>query len=82
VAISALTGEGVTDMLSMVEQNLYEMYTSIVVQLPFKEGGLIAAFHDQGQVNRVEQSHEGVLIQGYIPGRLLAQYKPYIISET
>lgn len=82
VAISALTGEGVTDMLTMVEQNLYEMYTSIVVQLPFKEGGLIAAFHDQGQVNRVEQSHEGVLIQGYIPGRLLAQYKPYIISET
>ncbi len=82
VAISALTGEGVTDMLTMVEQNLYEMYTSIVVQLPFKEGGLIAAFHDQGQVNRVEQSHEGVLIQGYIPGRLLAQYKPYIVSET
>lgn len=82
VAISAITGEGVTDMLSMVEQNLYEMYTSIVVHLPFKEGGLIAAFHDQGQVKRIEQSHEGVLIQGYIPGRLLAQYKPYIISET
>ena len=82
VAISSLTGEGVSDMLSMVEQNLYEMYSSIVVQLPYKEGGLIAAFHDQGQVNRVEQSHEGVLIQGYIPGRLLAQFKPYMVSES
>lgn len=81
VAISALTGDGVPDMLSMVEQNLYEMYTSIVVKLPYKEGGLIAAFHDQGQVNRVEQSHEGVMIQGHIPGRLLAQYKPFIVSE-
>ncbi|MCK4898391.1 MAG: GTPase HflX [Anaerolineales bacterium] len=80
VAISALTGEGVLDMLSLVEQNLYEMYTSIVVRLPYKEGGLIAAFHDQGQVNRVEQSHEGVLIHGHIPGRLLAQYKPFIVS--
>ena len=80
VAISALSGEGVPDLLFLVEQNLYEMFSSIIVKLPYKEGGLIAAFHDQGQVNRVEQSHEGVMIQGRIPGRLLAQYKPFIVS--
>jgi len=81
VAISALTGEGIPDLLALINSNLYETYTPVLVRLPYQEGGLIAAFHDQGQVERVEQTHQGVLIQGRLPGKLLARYQPFLVNK-
>jgi GTP-binding protein HflX len=82
VAISALTGEGILDLLALINDHLYETYTPVIVRLPYQEGGLIAAFHDQGQVERVEQTHQGILIQGRLPGRLLARYQPFLVSRA
>jgi GTP-binding protein HflX len=76
-AISALTGEGIPEMLMAVSKQLYETYTAITVWLPYNEGGLISLFHEIGQIERTESQHGGVLIQGRIPGRLLAQFKPF-----
>jgi GTP-binding protein HflX len=80
-AISALTGQGIPAMLSLVNEYLYEKYIPIIVRLPHQEGALIAAFHNQGQVERIEQSSTGVLLQGRLPGRLIAQFQPFIINE-
>jgi GTP-binding protein HflX len=82
VAISALTGEGVSDLLDLVSENLYENFASIAVRLPYDEGGLIALFHEQGQVDKIEHGNGGVKIQGRIPGRLLGRFKPYLNRET
>jgi GTP-binding protein HflX len=78
VAISALHGEGIPDMLRKVNENLYDTYTPIRVRLPYQEGGLISLFHDQGQVDLVEHGQSGVIIQGRLPGRLLARYRPFV----
>ena len=80
-AISALTGRGIPEMLNLVNEYLYEKYIPVTVRLPHQEGALIAAFHNQGQVERVEQSANGVLLQGRLPGRLLAQYQAFILHE-
>lgn len=80
-AISALTGRGISEMLILVNEYLYEKYLPVTVRLPHQEGALIAAFHNQGQVERVEQSANGVLLQGRLPGRLLAQYQAFILHE-
>jgi len=80
VGISALTGQGIGDLLSMVAQNLYETYSPITVRLPYGEGSLIALFHEQGEVAQVEQGNSGVTIQGRLPGRLLARYRPFVVS--
>ena len=77
VAISALNGEGINDLLAVVGRQLYETYETISVRLPYQEGGLISMFHDYGQVERIEHQRAWVYIQGRLPGRLLAQYKPY-----
>lgn len=82
VAISALNGEGVSDLLSLVSESLYENFASIAVRLPYDEGSLIALFHEQGQVDKIEHGNGGVKIQGRIPGRLLARFKPYLKRET
>jgi GTPase len=78
VAISALHGDGIPDMLRKVNENLYDTYTPIRVRLPYQEGGLISLFHDQGQVELVEHGQSGVIIQGRLPGRLLARYRPFV----
>ncbi|MFU8773444.1 MAG: GTPase HflX, partial [Anaerolineales bacterium] len=78
VAISALTGEGMIDLLLAAKEFLFENLQQIVVRLPYEEGGLIALFHEQGQVERVEHGQKEVLIQGRIPGRLVASFQPYL----
>jgi GTP-binding protein HflX len=77
VALSALTGEGIGDLLSVLKNTLYESLATIKVRLPYKQGQLIALFHEAGQVDRLEHGRKGVIIQGRIPVRLLAQYKPW-----
>jgi len=80
-AISALTGDGVQDLLQLVNDQLYKALNQIVVRLPYQEGSLIATFHSHGQVERVEQTHQGVLIQGKLPGRFMARFMPYVIQS-
>ena len=78
VAISALKGEGIQDLLRKINQYLFETYAPVLVRIPYQKGGLIALFHEQGQVEREEHEVGGVILEGRIPGRLLAQYKPFL----
>ena len=77
VAISALSGLGMEDLMFAINRKLYETLETISVVLPMSEGGLLALFHDQGKVDHVEYTREGVLVKGRLPGRLMARYKPY-----
>jgi GTP-binding protein HflX len=77
VAISARTGEGIGDLLAMLRSTLYETFSPILIRLPYQQGQLISLFHEFGQVERLEHGRKGVLMQGRIPGRLVAQFKPW-----
>jgi GTP-binding protein HflX len=78
VAISALTGTGIQDLLHMVREELYESYSPVRVKLPYQQGALISLFHEMGRVEFVEHERGGVTIQGRLPGRLLAQFSPWL----
>jgi GTP-binding protein HflX len=78
IAISALKGTGMQALLEVVDKQLYELYTAIIVRLPFQQGGLISLFHELGQVERIEHYRGGIQIQGRLPGRLVARYQPFI----
>jgi GTP-binding protein HflX len=82
VAISALNGSGVLELLQKVTGQLYENFTSINVRLPYEEGGLISLFHEQGEVEYLENVQGGVLIRGRLPGRLLARYHTFIKPDA
>jgi GTPase len=74
VTISALNGTGIKELLEVVQRELYETYTPIQVRLPYQQGALISLFHEAGRVERIEHERGGVVMQGRIPGRLLAQF--------
>ncbi|MFN8398651.1 MAG: GTPase HflX [Anaerolineales bacterium] len=82
VAISALKGTGIDNLLMLVQEELFEAFEQIGVRLPYKEGSLISLFHELGQVERVEHERGGVVIHGSIPGRLLAQFAPWKIKPN
>ncbi|GAB4500194.1 MAG: GTPase HflX [Anaerolineales bacterium] len=82
VAISALTGAGIENLLMLVQEELFEAFEPIGVRLPYKEGSLISLFHELGQVERVEHERGGVVIHGSIPGRLVAQFAPWKIKPN
>ena len=82
VIISALDGTGIKDLLGIIQQELYETYAPILVRLPYQQGALISLFHEAGQVERIEHGRGGVLMQGRIPGRLLAQFSDWQVSPS
>jgi GTP-binding protein HflX len=81
-AISARTGAGLPDLLDLIRSSLYETYTPIHVLLPYQQGQLISLFHELGQVERLEHRRKGVLIQGRVPGRLVAQFRPWQVTPA
>ena len=82
VAISARTGEGVDDLLKSVTQLLFENYVSMSLWLPYREGGLISMFHEQGHVEKVEHGEEGIHITGMLPQRLVARFSAYKVQNV
>ena len=82
VTISALDGSGVKDLLRVIQEELYEMYAPILVRLPYQQGALISLFHEAGQVERIEHGRGSVLMQGRIPGRLLAQFSDWQVPSA
>ncbi len=82
IAVSARTGVGQAELLDLIKQELYERYTPVLVRLPYQQGALISLFHEVGQVERIEHERGGVLMQGRIPGRLAAQFSPWLVTEN
>ena len=81
VAISALTGKGMPDLLLAIENQLFETLIPISVRLPYQQGQLISLFHEQGQVKRLENGRGGVKMEGFLPGRLLARFQPFLLDN-
>jgi GTP-binding protein HflX len=80
IAISALKSSGIQELLLAVQRELYENFSPVVVRLPYQQGQLISTFHEAGQVEFIKHGRKGVLIQGRLPGRLIAQFSSWQVS--
>jgi GTPase len=81
-AVSALSGEGIPELLSAIQQRLFLSMASVTLLIPYQEGALVSLFHEQGRVEEINHTREGVFIQGRIPGRLMARFRPYLTLQT
>ena len=82
VPISALKGQGLDTLLSVLERELYESMVEIGIQIPYQDGRLISLFHDLGQVESVAYDQDQVEIHGRLPKRLLPEFVRYQLSTT
>jgi len=82
IQISALTGEGLPELLARVEAELYTMLVPLKVTIPYRSGQLISLFHEQGIVERTEHLEGGVRLEGRVPERIAARFKPYVVKKA
>jgi GTP-binding protein HflX len=77
--ISAKTGQGIDELKIGIMEQLFEKMIPVHVRLPFKEGALIALFHEQGIVDLIENERGGVILTGALPGRLFSRFQEFIL---
>ncbi len=81
VPVSALSGQGLEDLMRRVDQVLYDQLVPVTVKLPYGNGDLLTAFHQQGSVEQIQHLSDGVHVVGHLPGRLVAAYRRYFVLE-
>lgn len=75
VAISALTGEGLAQLLTRVEEMLEAQMAQIDVLIPYDRGELVDLFHRRGLIQNEEHTEEGTAIAGLIPRKLVGRFQ-------
>ncbi|MGB7538983.1 MAG: GTPase HflX [Anaerolineales bacterium] len=80
IVISALSHEGIPELLETVERVLFNTMNYVRVKLPFKAGRLLNVFHEEGTIESLVHRPDGVLVNGRIPGSRLAEFRPYLID--
>lgn len=80
--ISALTGQGLEDLLTGIENVLFEAYLEIEVRIPYDKGQLLSVFHENGQVQEVTNTEVGTRVKGLLPRRLVFQFEPYFVNSN
>jgi GTP-binding protein HflX len=82
VAVSALTGWGLEQLLACIEEVLTEELVEVHLLLPYERGDLLGIMHQRGVIT--EESHlvDGSKIVGRIPARMLPRFADYLASSA
>lgn len=74
VAISALTGVGLDDLRSHIEEVLESEMVRVDVVIPFDRGDLVGLFHERGLIDKEEYRETGTRIVGRLPETLALHF--------
>jgi GTP-binding protein HflX len=78
VAISALAGQGLAELLTRIEEVLTEELVEVEGLLPFQRGDLLGLLHQRGVIGREEHTAEGTRVRGRVPVSLLPRFESYL----
>jgi GTP-binding protein HflX len=81
VTLSALTGEGLPELLETIERVLFSGMSFVRVKIPFSAGRLLSVFYEEGSIESLVHREDGILISGRIPGSYLAEFREYLLSD-
>ena len=79
VAISALTGEGVADLLTKVHKMLHGRYRSIKALVPYDHAKLVENAYAFGRVTLKEYREDGVYIEAELVPELYGKLEQYAV---
>ncbi|MEU8765199.1 GTPase HflX [Streptomyces sp. NPDC048659] len=78
IAVSARSGEGMEQLLALLESELPRPQVEIEVLVPYTEGGLVSRVHAEGEVLSEEHTAEGTLLKARVHEELAALLAPYV----
>ena len=82
VAVSALTGEGLPDLLTEIEEILTEDLVRLTVLLPYQRGDLLGLFHQRGVIDREDHMPEGTRCDRTAAFAHRARFTPFALAHS
>jgi GTPase len=79
VVVSARTGEGITDALAVVEDELPRPDVEFSALLPYERGDLINRLHQHGEIASMEHTADGTLVSGRANEDLAGELAAYSV---
>lgn len=77
VRISALTGEGIDELLKAIEAALPAGPKRMELFLPYQAGDLLSRLHEEGQIEKQEYEGNGIRVTAVVPAALQESCRPY-----
>lgn len=77
VRISALTGEGIDELLNAIEAALPAGPKRMELFLPYQAGDLLSRLHEEGQIEKQEYEGDGIRVTAVVPAALQEFCRPY-----
>ncbi len=82
VAVSALTRQGIDQLLVKIEEVLETEMQRVEVLLPFDRGDLVSMFHERGLIELEEHGADGTRIRGRLPDAMLENFAPFGVTRN
>src|SRR5271156_5294011 len=81
VLVSGVTGEGLEQLCTRIEQELHHMLRPLELLVPYADGGSLAELHEvAGEVSR-EDTPEGVRVSALVPARLAGRFARFAVAS-
>jgi GTP-binding protein HflX len=80
IAVSALTGAGLAELIALLEDEVPRPATLVRVVLPYAEGRLVARIHDEGEILTEEHLEEGTRLEARVGPQLAAELADYLVA--
>ncbi|MBQ9733767.1 MAG: 50S ribosome-binding GTPase, partial [Clostridia bacterium] len=77
VCISARTGEGTAELLAKVSEILGRSKHRAVFRIPYSQGALVQALHDEAAVLSTDYAEDGTVIEAIVKPELWARVRQY-----
>ncbi len=81
LAVSALTGKGVPELLAKIETLLREGLREVRLALPYDRYDLVRLVYEQGSVTSKEDGPEGVILRALVPAALARMLLPFAAQD-
>ncbi len=78
LAVSARTGEGIEELLALIDTELPRPAIEIEALVPYTHGQLVARAHAEGEVISEEHVAEGTVLKARVHEALAAELAPYV----
>ncbi len=80
VQVSALTGEGLTELLELLEREVPHPDTLVDVVVPYSLGALVSRVHVEGEILLEEHLSEGTRLQARVGPQLAAELDAFLVA--
>ncbi|MBL8776252.1 MAG: GTPase HflX [Acidimicrobiales bacterium] len=80
VAVSALTGDGIDDLLAVLGDRLAGSTSTVELLVPFERGDVLAQVHREGEVVEERATEGGMAVRARLDETAVGHLTPYVVA--